>query len=99
MFGFDFNSVNGGLAGVKFREKRAVKPITDFFDIGIMLGAASKKVSQMSRKCGMNKSDLVKNAIRRYLWDLRFKGIRTKGIERARRVGVYLDQDIFEQVS
>ena len=57
------------------------------------------EVNQMSQRFHLNKSDLVKNAIRKYIWNLRFKALRAKAVPRARKMGYLTDEDVFEQVS
>ncbi len=59
----------------------------------------AKEVTRISRRLRMNKSELVRNALRKYLPGQRFKTLRTKGLEKGRDAGLFTDENVFEKIS
>lgn len=58
----------------------------------------AKELDRMARKSGRTKSDLIKEALRGYLWEDRFSGLRRKLEPLARAKGLVTDEDVFKSV-
>lgn len=52
-------------------------------------------LTRQSAAAGVSKSDLVREALRRYLLVGEFRSLREQLIERAEARGVYTDDDVF----
>jgi predicted transcriptional regulator len=59
----------------------------------------ARDLSSFARKAGRNKSDIVKESIRHYLWEAEFSRTRRTLAAKARRRGVVTEEDLFKAVS
>ncbi len=66
--------------------------------ISLPEGVASE-LEEYTRSTGRNKSDIVKESLRLYLWDVRLKQVRKSVGAKARKVGIVADEDVFRIVS
>jgi len=58
-----------------------------------------QKLDQITRKEHMNRSDIVREALRQYLVKQEFRRLRNLTIPEAEKRGLYTDEDIFREVS
>jgi metal-responsive CopG/Arc/MetJ family transcriptional regulator len=58
-----------------------------------------KTLDLWAKKERVERSDLVREALRRYLWLKELHGVRRRLIPQARRQGIYTDEDVFRIVS
>lgn len=55
-----------------------------------------KALERQSAALGVSKSDLARDALRRYLRVAEFRALRAKLVARAQARGVHTDEDVFE---
>lgn len=48
---------------------------------------------------GISRSDIVREALRDYLFIHKFRAIRRKMVKKAARMGIHTDQDVFDRIS
>ena len=54
--------------------------------------------SRLVTEMGRSKSDIVKESVSPYLWEVRFRGVRRHLLRRTKRTGVTADDDLFRAV-
>ena len=59
----------------------------------------SSELNAYAKATGRNKSDIVKESISLYLWDMKFKEIRKKLTTRAKKAGIVTEEEVFKAVS
>ena len=57
------------------------------------------ELERSAKKSGRSKSELIKEALRAYLWEERFKKIRKTVTVKAKSKGIVTDEDVFERIS
>jgi metal-responsive CopG/Arc/MetJ family transcriptional regulator len=57
------------------------------------------QLDEYARSTGRNKSDIVKESLSIYLWEMRFRQSRKVLGARAKRVHVVTEEDVFREVS
>jgi metal-responsive CopG/Arc/MetJ family transcriptional regulator len=59
----------------------------------------AKELSSFAKATGRNKSDILKESLSNFLWEIKFKETR-KGLSgKAKKVGFITDDDIFKAIS
>jgi metal-responsive CopG/Arc/MetJ family transcriptional regulator len=58
-----------------------------------------KKLDQATKRGHVNRSDIVREALRQYFSLQEFRSIRTKAIAEAEARGIFTDEDVFKEVS
>lgn len=58
-----------------------------------------QQLDKATRDEGLSRSDIVREALRDYLFIRKFRRIRQRMVERAQLKGVFTDQDVFDRVS
>ena len=58
-----------------------------------------KLLNKLSRRLGRNKSELIREAIRRQLLIYSFENLRERSIPYAENEGYITDEDIFQEIS
>lgn len=58
----------------------------------------AKELDRISKESGRTKSDLIKEALREYLWEERFAGLRQAIARKAKARGLVTDEDVFKAV-
>ena len=58
-----------------------------------------KALERQSAALGISKSDLAREALRRYLRVAEFRALRTKFVARAQAGGINTDDDVFEALN
>ncbi|MGD1010428.1 MAG: ribbon-helix-helix protein, CopG family [Candidatus Aminicenantales bacterium] len=59
----------------------------------------AKELDRIAKASGRTKSDLIKDALRAYLWEDRFSRLRSGLSRKAKDKGLVTDEDIFKAVS
>jgi len=59
----------------------------------------AKELDRIAKASGRTKSDLIKDALRAYLWEDRFSRLRSGLSRKAKDKGLVTDGDIFKAVS
>jgi CopG family transcriptional regulator/antitoxin EndoAI len=59
----------------------------------------AKELDRIAKASGRTKSDLIKDALRAYLWEDRFSRLRSRLTRKAKDKGLVTDEDIFKAVS
>jgi metal-responsive CopG/Arc/MetJ family transcriptional regulator len=57
------------------------------------------QLDRVSRAEGVSRSDLVREAIRDYLFIRQLRAMRKNMVPKASRQGIYTDQDVFDRIS
>lgn len=57
------------------------------------------KLDKVVEEEQMNRSDVVRAALRQYLALMEFRKLREEMVPQGERAGIYTDEDVFEQVS
>ena len=57
-----------------------------------------KALERLSAALGISKSDLAREALKRYLRVAEFRTLRTKSVARAQAGGINTDEDVFEAI-
>lgn len=59
----------------------------------------SKKLNDFAKKTGRNKSDIVKEALSLFLWEMKLKEVQRRLGARAKRAGIVTEEDVFREIS
>lgn len=62
-------------------------------------GSLRERLDQMVETAQVNRSDVVREALRQYLQREEFQRLRRKMIPQAQAQGIYTDEDVFEKIS
>lgn len=62
-------------------------------------GDLKKKLDQATKRMHVNRSDIVREALRQYFSLQEFRNIRVKALAEAEARGVFTDEDVFKEVS
>ena len=57
------------------------------------------ELEKMAKSKGRTKSSLIKEALRAYLWEEKFKEVKKKIVTKAKSKGFVTDDDVFRAVS
>ncbi len=57
------------------------------------------ELETMAKAMGRNKSDIVKESLGLFLWEMKFRNIKKKLSSKAKAAGVITEEDIFKAVS
>ena len=58
-----------------------------------------KKVDRLAKKKGIGRSDFIREAINRYIWQMRFEELRENMKIQARKKGIFTEEDVFKEIS
>lgn len=58
-----------------------------------------KKLDQATKRGHVNRSDIVRDALRQYFALQDFKVIREKAVAEAEARGIFTDEDVFKEIS
>ncbi len=58
-----------------------------------------QKLDSFVKKEGLNRSDIVREALRQYLFQNEFERLRRIAIPKAQEQGIFTDEDVFKIVS
>jgi metal-responsive CopG/Arc/MetJ family transcriptional regulator len=59
----------------------------------------AKELDRIARESGRTKSDLIKEALREFLWEERFLRLRKSLTRKAKAKGLVTDDDVFRAIS
>lgn len=59
----------------------------------------SYELEEFASKTGRSKSDIIKESVALYLWDVRFNSIKKSLTRRAKKVGIVTEEDVFKAIS
>jgi len=59
----------------------------------------AKELDRIARESGRTKSDLIKEALREFLWEERFSRLRKSLTRKAKAKGLVTDDDVFRAIS
>lgn len=59
----------------------------------------ASELEKVAREVGSSKSGLIKEALRAYLWEVRFIKLRKTLVRKAETKGFLTDEDVFKVVS
>ncbi len=59
----------------------------------------SQELERFARKAGRNKSDIVKESLSLFLWEMKLKEVQKALRPKAKRLGLVSEEDIFNSVS
>lgn len=57
------------------------------------------ELDALAKATGRNKSDIVKESLAIFLWETRFKQVKTRLVRKAKAAGVVTEDDVFNAVS
>jgi predicted transcriptional regulator len=58
----------------------------------------AEELSEYARQTGRNKSDIVKESIRQFLWEARFSAVRKSLARRAKKQGIVTEDELFRAI-
>ena len=58
-----------------------------------------KELDRITKDEGMNRSDVVLESLKEYLFQRRFRALRAKAMVQARARGIFTDEDVFRRIS
>lgn len=64
-----------------------------------MPASLKKKLDQATKRGHVNRSDIVREALRQYFALQEFRSIRSKALAEAEARGIFTDEDVFKGVS
>lgn len=56
------------------------------------------KLDKLARESGRTRSEIVKEALRAYLWEERFRAFRAAVRPKAKKLGFVTDEDVFKDI-
>ncbi|MEW6681827.1 MAG: ribbon-helix-helix protein, CopG family [Nitrospirota bacterium] len=59
----------------------------------------SAELDKFAKTTGRNKSDIVKESLSLFLWEAKFKTLKRKLEQKAKKAGVVTEDDVFKAVS
>lgn len=59
----------------------------------------SHELESFATETGRSKSDIIKESVALYLWDVRFNSLRKSMSRRAKKVGIVTEEDVFKAIS
>ncbi|MFQ6055605.1 MAG: CopG family ribbon-helix-helix protein [Methanosarcinales archaeon] len=59
----------------------------------------AQELEKAAKETGKSKSELIKDALRAYFWEERFKKIKKTITAKAKARGIVIDEDVFKAIS
>lgn len=59
----------------------------------------SEELDRLSKVTGRNKSDIVKESLSLFLWEMKIRAVQKKLGPRAKRLGIVSEEDVFKAIS
>ncbi|HTZ17434.1 MAG TPA: ribbon-helix-helix protein, CopG family [Dissulfurispiraceae bacterium] len=59
----------------------------------------SRELDSFSKATGRNKSDIVKESLSLYLWEIKLKTVQKKLGPKAKKLGIISEEDVFKSIS
>jgi predicted DNA-binding protein len=59
----------------------------------------SEELDRFAKDTGRNKSDIVKESLGMFLWEMKLKTVQKKLGPKAKRLGIVSEEDVFKAIS
>jgi predicted transcriptional regulator len=59
----------------------------------------SKELSKFAKTTGRNKSDIVKESLSLFLWEMKLRAVQKKFGPKAKKLGIVSEEDVFKAIS
>jgi predicted DNA-binding protein len=59
----------------------------------------SQELDKFAKRTGRNKSDIVKESLSLFLWEMKLKAVQKKLGPRAKKLGIVSEEDVFKAIS
>ena len=59
----------------------------------------SEELDRVARNTGRNKSDIVKESLSMFLWEMKLKAAQKKLGPKAKKLGIVSEEDVFKAIS
>ena len=59
----------------------------------------SEELDRFAKNTGRNKSDIVKESLSLFLWEMKLKAVRKKLGPKAKKLGMVSEEDVFKTIS
>jgi predicted DNA-binding protein len=59
----------------------------------------SEELARVARSTGRNKSDIVKESLSMFLWEMKLKAVQKKLAPKAKKLGIVSEEDVFKAIS
>jgi len=59
----------------------------------------SDELDRFARNTGRNKSDIVKESLSMFLWEMKLKAVQKKLAPKAKKLGIVSEEDVFKAIS
>jgi predicted transcriptional regulator len=57
------------------------------------------ELDALAKATGRNKSDIVKESLSIFLWETKFKQVKSRLVKKAKAAGIVTEEDVFKVVS
>ena len=62
-------------------------------------GTLSKELDRLAKRTGRNKSDIVKESLSMFLWEMKLKAVQKRLGPKAKKLGIVSEEDVFKAIS
>ncbi len=59
----------------------------------------SEELDKFAKNTGRNKSDIVKESLSLFLWEMKLKAVQKKLGQKAKKLGIVSEEDVFKAIS
>lgn len=59
----------------------------------------SKELDRFAKNTGRNKSDIVKESLSLFLWEMKLKSVQKKLGPKAKKLGIVSEEDVYKAIS
>ncbi|OHE56114.1 MAG: hypothetical protein A2027_03350 [Thermodesulfovibrio sp. RBG_19FT_COMBO_41_18] len=59
----------------------------------------SEELDKFAKNTGRNKSDIVKESLSLFLWEMKLKAVQKKLGPKAKKLGIVSEEDVFKAIS
>jgi len=59
----------------------------------------SKELDRVAKSSGRNKSDIVKESLSLFLWEMKLRAVQKKLGPKAKKLGIVSEEDVFKTIS
>ncbi|GLI52372.1 ribbon-helix-helix domain-containing protein [Thermodesulfovibrio yellowstonii] len=58
-----------------------------------------KELNEFAKKTGRNKSDIVKESLSLFLWEMKLRDLQKRMGSKAKKLGIVTEEDVFKKIS
>ncbi|WP_369688459.1 ribbon-helix-helix domain-containing protein [Thermodesulfovibrio aggregans] len=58
-----------------------------------------KGLNEFAKKTGRNKSDIVKESLSLFLWEMKLRDLQKRMGSKAKKLGIVTEEDVFKKIS